>query len=125
MAGSPLILVLTADSALQEQIGKAAHAEQKDSLFLSREHEAWAALQETTPELMLVDLAIAPLDAPSVIERLKHNPATAKIPLVAFGNSLRADLLQDAKEAGADQALPRAAFNQQLLELIRHYSKSR
>jgi CheY-like chemotaxis protein len=120
-----LILVLTADSALQDQIERAAEAERKETLFLADEDAAWAALQETTPELLLVDLAIASLDAPSVIERLKHNPATAKIPLVAFGNSLRADLLQDAKEAGADQALPRAAFNQQLPELIRHYSKPR
>jgi CheY-like chemotaxis protein len=118
-----LILVLTADSALQEQIEKAAEAEGHDSLFLSDEDVTWAALQETTPDLLLVDLAIATLDAPTVIEKLKHNPATVKIPLVAFGNSLRADLLQDAKEAGADQALPRAAFNQQLVELIRHYAK--
>jgi CheY-like chemotaxis protein len=119
-----LILVLTTDSTLQEQIEKAAGQEGQDSLFLSDEDAALAALQETTPDLLLVDLAIATLDAPTVIEKLKHNPATAKIPLVAFGNSLRADLLQDAKEAGADQALPRAAFNQQLLELIRHYSNA-
>ena len=119
-----MILVLTADSALQEQIKKAAEAEGRDSLFLSDEDAAWAALQEETPELLLVDLAIASLDAPSVIERLKNNPATAKIPLVAFGNSLRADLLQDAREAGTDQALPRSAFNHQLLELIRHYGKA-
>ncbi len=119
-----MILVLTADSALQEQIEKAAGQEGREGLFLSDEDAAFAALQEMTPDLLLVDLAIATLDAPSVIERLKHNPATAKIPLVAFGNSLRADLLQDAKEAGADQALPRAAFNQQLVELIRHYRKS-
>ena len=118
-----MILVLTADPALQDQIEKAAGAENQETLFSSDEDVALAALQETTPELLLVDLAIATLDAPSVIERLKHNPATAKIPLVAFGNSLRADLLQDAKEAGADQALPRAAFNQQLSELIRHYSR--
>lgn len=119
-----MILVLTADPALQEQIEKAAEAENQETLFLSDEDVALAALQETTPELLLVDLAIATLDAPSVIERLKHNPATAKIPMVAFGNSLRADLLQDAKEAGADQALPRSAFNHQLLELIRHYCKA-
>ncbi len=119
-----MILVLTADSTLQGQIEKAALAEQKETLFLSDEDAAWAALRETTPELLLVDLAIASLDAPSVIERLKNNPATAKIPLVAFGNSLRADLLQDAKEAGADQALPRSAFNHQLPELIRHYGKA-
>ena len=119
-----MILVLTADSVLQEQIEKAADVEGRESLFLSDEDAAWAALQETTPGLLLVDLAIATLDAPSVIEKIKHNPATAKIPLVAFGNSLRADLIQDAREAGADQALPRAAFNQQLLELIRHYCKA-
>ena len=41
------------------------------------------------------------------------------------GRGLGADLLQDAKEMGADLVLPKSAFREQLPGLIRHYDKHR
>jgi CheY-like chemotaxis protein len=120
-----VILILTADAALQAQTEQTADRENVPCLALGDEETLLAALSEETPGVIFMDVSHSVVDAASLIEKLKRNPATAKIPLVAFGNSLRADLLQDAKEAGADLALPRSAFNQQLPELIRHYAKSR
>jgi CheY-like chemotaxis protein len=119
-----VILILTADAALQAQVEQTADRENIPCLALSDEETLLAALPEETPGVIFMDVSHLGVDAASLIEKLKRNQATAKIPLVAFGNSLRADLLQDAKEAGANLVLPRAAFNQQLPELIRHYGKA-
>ena len=95
-----------------------------ECVCLTEEETLLAALQEGTPGVIFVEIGLASLDGPSLVQRLKQNPSTRKIPLVAFGNSLRADLLQDAKELGADLALPKSAFREQLTGLVRHYSKS-
>lgn len=63
--------------------------------------------------LVAVDATTFGWEGVPVVERLKRDPGTRGIPLVAFGDSLRADLLQDAIESGADLVLPRAAFRKQ------------
>jgi len=118
-----LILVVASEANVGEEVEKAAQTEGTDCLILCEEAPIQAALQETTPEAIFIDLSTFTLDAPAIIQDLKGNTATRKIPIVAFANQIRADLLQDAKEAGADLILPRSAFNQQLPELIRHYRK--
>ena len=123
MAGSPLILAVVQEMLSQELIENSAKAESVDCLVVSDEDVLLAALQEGTPEVLLMDMGISSLDGPSLIQKIKQNPSTRRIPIVAFGNSLRADLLQDAKEMGADLVLPKSAFREQIAGIIRHYSK--
>jgi len=123
LAGSPLILAVVQEMLSQELIENSAKAESVDCLVVSDEDVLLAALQEGTPEVLLMDMGISSLDGPSLIQKIKQNPSTRRIPIVAFGNSLRADLLQDAKEMGADLVLPKSAFREQIAGIIRHYSK--
>lgn len=118
-----MILAVTNEVVFAEMIEKAAGEKQAHGLALADEDAFWAALQEETPAVIFVDVGVMTLDAPALIEKLKQNPSTRSIPIVAFGNSLRADLLQDAKEMGADLILPKSAFQQQLPEMISHYLK--
>ncbi len=108
----------------QEMIEKAAENESVECLCLVEEETLLAALQEETPDVIFIEIGLAALDGPSLVQKLKENPSTRKIHIVAFGNSLRADLLQDARELGADLVLPKSAFREQIASLIRHYSKS-
>ena len=119
-----MIVVLAGETLFQKTLEEAAEAVSAELLVLSSEEPFWAALQETTPDAVFVETGFSSLDASEVIQKLKANPSTRRIPVVAFGDSLRADLLQDAKEAGADLALARAAFRDQLSQLLRHYDKS-
>lgn len=118
-----MILAIVNEEIFKETIEKAAQGKSKDSLILAEEETLWAALQEGTPDVIFLEVGISTLDGPELIQKLKRNPSTQKIPLVVFGNSLRADLLQDAKELGADLVLPKAAFREQLSELLRHYDQ--
>jgi PleD family two-component response regulator len=118
-----LIVVLAGETLFQKTLEEAAEAVSAELLVLSEEEPFWAALQEATPEAVFVETGFSALDAGEIIQKLKSNPSTRRIPVVAFGDSLRADLLQDAKEAGADLTLARAAFRDQLSQLLRHYDK--
>ena len=62
-------------------------------------------------------------DTCELIQKLKRNSATRAIPLVAFGDSLRADLLQDARQAGADLVLAKSAFRDQFPSLLKRFDK--
>jgi len=119
-----LFIALLDDVNFLEMIGKTAREESAEVLTLGEEETLFAALQDGTPDFIFIDLGLASLDGPSLIQKLKQNPSTRKIPIVAFGTSLRADLLQDAKEMGADKVLPKSSFREQLTGLIRHFSGS-
>ena len=118
-----MIVVLAGETLFQKTLEEAAEAVAAELLVLSEEEPFWAALQEATPEAVFVETGFSALDTGEIIQKLKSNPSTRRIPVVAFGDSLRADLLQDAKEAGADLTLARAAFRDQLSQLLRHYDK--
>jgi two-component system chemotaxis family response regulator WspR len=118
-----LILAIVNELFIQEMIGRTALEEKKNYLFSSDEKEVLDTLRDKKPSVLMIDIGVPTLDGSALIQKLKQNPATRAIPIVAFGNSLRADLLQDAKEMGADMVLPKSAFREQLPEIIRHYDK--
>jgi CheY-like chemotaxis protein len=64
------------------------------------------ALAEESPACVMVDLEAGD-DAIAVIEGLRSDPATAGIPLAAFAGHTNVDLLDRAREAGADPVVAR------------------
>jgi CheY-like chemotaxis protein len=120
-----MIIVVVTELLFQEAIELAVTGENSECLVISDDETLQAALQETNPEVILMDIGLSTLDGPSLVQKLKQNPSTRAIPLVVFGNQLRADLMQDAQEAGADLVLPKSAFREQLPEIIRHYVKNK
>ena len=64
------------------------------------------ALGDETPACLLIDLEAGD-DAIDMIQGLRSNPATAGIPLAAFAGHTRGDLLDAAREAGADPVVAR------------------
>ncbi len=118
-----MILAIIEDPLFEKLIADCAVREGERCLVLKDETAVDEALSEETPKVLLLDVGSSTVDIPSFIEKLKQNPNTRAVPLVVFGNSIRADLMQDARELGADQVLPKAAFKQQLPEIIRRYQK--
>lgn len=70
-------------------------------------------------DLILLDLGQSSLDPISLIGKLKADPASAHVSLVAFVNHERLDLIEGARQAGCDQVLNRGAFSQELPQLLR------
>jgi CheY-like chemotaxis protein len=118
-----MIFVVVEDRAFMELIEAAAKAEGAFCRCFQDEASWVSGLQEEKPRFILLDIAVAFLDGPTWVEKLKQDPRTRNIPLIVFGSSIRADLMQDAKELGADKVLPKSAFRNQLPELLKHYFK--
>ena len=118
-----MILVLVEDVFFGKMIEECARREGETCWIVSEETVLEEILSRETPKVLLLDVGSSLVDVPSFIEKLKLNPFTRTLPLIVFGNSIRADLMQDARELGADQVLPKASFKQQLPELIRRYQK--
>lgn len=118
-----MILAIVEDAFFQKTIEESARQEGERCLVVNEEALFDQALLAEKPKVVLMDVGVSGVDIPSLIEKLKLNQTTRNISLVVFGSSIRADLMQDARELGADQVLHKASFKQQLPEIIRRYQK--
>jgi CheY-like chemotaxis protein len=74
--------------------------------------------QAEAASLIILDLNFETIDPVDLIRKLKTDPATAKIQLLAYVSHVQGDLKQAAQEAGCDMVLARSAFSQNLLQLM-------
>lgn len=109
-----MLLILASEAKEGVVVGEACRAKGVEVRFVATVEALMVEVARKRPAEVLVDVTDFALDGLAAVEALKRDPATRGIPVVAFGDSLRADLLQDAREAGAERVLPRAAFHKQL-----------
>ena len=72
---------------------------------------------------ILLDLNHRSGKAIASLEKLKNDPATRSIPVVAFLSHVQTDLAQAARAAGCDRVMARSAFSQQLQALLRELAE--
>jgi len=66
---------------------------------------------------LLVDLDKGD-DAMALIRRVKTNPASKSVRVLAWGPHVAKDLMHQAREAGADDVLTRGAFDHSMDEIL-------
>ena len=81
-----------------------------------------AAVVETGPQAILIDLNSRALPAVDWIRALKADSATAPISIVGFVSHVQTELIAAARAAGCDVVLARSAFTQQLPDLLRRFA---
>lgn len=75
--------------------------------------------------LIIIDLAFAAIAPATVIGGLKGTPATASIPILAFGSHLDHASRDAAKAAGADRVVANSKLAEALPELVSRYALPR
>jgi CheY-like chemotaxis protein len=73
------------------------------------------------PEVIILDLNAAGLDAAETIRALKSAPETSGVQLLGFVSHVASDVIRAAQEAGCDRVVARSAFSQNLPELLAGY----
>jgi two-component system cell cycle response regulator DivK len=81
--------------------------------------EALAAAQAEWPAVILMDLAMPRMDGWEAIRRLRADPLTAEIPIVALSAFAFGDEPQRAREAGADLCLSKPCLPPQVARVVR------
>lgn len=120
---SSAFAVLASEAKEGGVFNEACRAEGVEVRFVATVEALVIEVARQRPAVVLVDVTDFELDGLAAMESLKGTPGTRDIPVVAFGDSLRADLLQDAQEAGADLVLPRGAFHKQLGSILKRWKR--
>jgi len=81
--------------------------------------QAILSAQRAWPAIIIMDLAMPEVDGWQAIKRLKSDPHTADIPIVALSAHAFGDEPQRAREAGADLFLSKPCLPSQLARVIR------
>ena len=77
-----------------------------------------AALAAPGPALVILDLNFRAIDPPATIARLKADPATSALPILAFGSHLDHAARDAAKSAGADRVVANSKLAEDLPALV-------
>ena len=84
-----------------------------------------ALTSEENPDLVLVDLSLPDLSGLEVAKRIKQNPETAKIPLVALSGCTERELALKTLESGMAAYLTKPAATQELVNVIENLTEPR
>ena len=80
--------------------------------------EAIDMTQRLKPDLVLMDLALPKLDGWEATRRLKSDPATARIPVIALTGHALAGHAERAREAGCDSFITKPCVPDELVAEI-------
>src|SRR5262249_27529105 len=84
-------------------------------------HEALAVAAEWSPDLILLDVMMPPMDGPATLARLRENPPTAEIPVVFLTARATSQELDDLRSLGAVGAIAKPFDPRALRESVRDY----
>lgn len=89
-----------------------------DITFAATADELIAQAKSLQPTLVIFDLNSAKMDAVATIGALKADSATADLRAIGFASHVHTELIAAARNAGADDVLPRSAFAGRLAEIL-------
>jgi CheY-like chemotaxis protein len=113
------VVALVADLIFASRIRGTAQAAGVQAITVRSAAELLQRAGELQPSLILVDLDARAADPPTAIARLKEDPQTRDIPILAFGSHVQREAIEAARAAGADRVLARSAFVRELPFLLR------
>jgi two-component system cell cycle response regulator DivK len=121
VAGATPPLVLVVDDAADARALYGEYLEYLGFRVETAENGAQAiqSVRREWPAIIIMDLAMPGVDGWQAIKRLKSDPLTADIPIVALSAHAFGEEPQRAREAGADLCLSKPCLPSQLARVIR------
>ncbi|MGH7475464.1 MAG: hypothetical protein ACRELD_04190 [Longimicrobiales bacterium] len=114
----PVVVALAADLLFASRIQGTAGALGVRAEAFTRVEPLVARALEARPALVLIDLEARGLDVPSLIRRLRTEPALRHARIMGFVSHMNAGAAAAARNAGADRVLARSAFVEELPRLL-------
>lgn len=87
--------------------------------------DALDAVQRHRPDILLLDLALPGMDGWTVARRLREDPATADLPILAYTAHAERGFLERAREAGCDAVLTKPCPPRELAASVERLLESR
>jgi len=77
--------------------------------------------QELRPNLIVIDLNLNGIEAPSLINKLRSYSATAEIPIVCYSPMALKDQMKAARIAGATEVVPNSRMTSKMSAILGKY----
>jgi len=113
-----MILAAVDDLLFSSKIRAAGKHVGADLTFARTPAEILDKARAGAPSLVLFDLNSGATDPIATIAALRADPALAGLRILGFASHVHVDLIRAAKDAGADDVLPRSAFAARLPEIL-------
>jgi DNA-binding NarL/FixJ family response regulator len=113
-----VILAAVDDFLFRSKIRATAKHVNADVRFAQTPDEILSQARELKPALVIIDLNSAKADPVATIAALKADPALSAVRAIGFASHVHVDLINAARNAGADQVLPRSAFAGNLADIL-------
>ena len=120
----PIVVALVDDLFFQQPIEAAAASLGYDVEFAAPADDIVAYLVARQPKLVVVDLNATSVDWERWVLATKINPATRRIPILAFGSHTDSARLDRARKAGCDAVLSNGAFISGVVGHIRRNARA-
>lgn len=86
-----------------------------------RSDEIFTKAQELKPDLIIIDLNLNGIEAPTLINKLRSYGATKEIPIVCYSPNILKDQMKAAKTAGATEVLPNSQMTSRMSKILGKY----
>ena len=113
-----MVLVAVDDLLFSSKIRATAKQAGVELIFARTPEEILQQARVAKPALAIFDLNSTKNGAVSTIEAMKREPALAGIRTLGFASHVHTELIKAARQAGADEVLPRSAFAGNLVDIL-------
>jgi len=86
-----------------------------------RSEEIFSKAHELIPDLIIIDLNLNGIEAPSLINKLRSYGATRDIPIVCYSPNVLKDQMKAAKTAGATEVFPNSRMSSRMGQILSKY----
>ena len=86
-----------------------------------RSNDIFEKAQQMRPDLIIIDLNLNGIEAPSLINKLRSYGATREIPIVCYSPQVLKDQMKAAKTAGATEVFPNSKMTSRMNSIVGKY----
>ena len=86
-----------------------------------RSDDIFSKAYDLRPELIIIDLNLNGIEAPSLINKLRSYAATKQIPIVCYSPHILADQMKAALTAGANEVYPNSKMTSRMSRILGKY----
>ena len=112
------VLAAVEDLLFKSKILETAKELDVEASFPRSPDKLLAALRESPPELLILDLNSDRFGPLEILREAKSDDSTSEVPVVGFLSHVQKDLAVAAREAGCDRIMARSAFTRDLPKII-------
>ena len=112
------VVAAVEDLLFRSKISETAKELGIETSFPRSPQKLFAALRESPPDLLVLDLNSARFEPLEIIRKVKSGGESEPVPTVGFLSHVQTDLALSAREAGCDKVVARSAFTKDLPKIL-------